>query len=149
MHEPVLTVVGNVGRDPRQRVLADGTAVTDFRLAQTPRRLDKVSAQWVDGQTTWFGVTCWRALAMHCAQSLVKGDRVIVTGRLTTRAWVTDQGEQRTGLEIDATAVGVDLTRGPVTVMRDGRGVAGSGVAAAAVPDPAAEDGASAQAPAA
>lgn len=118
MHEPVLTVVGNVGTDPRQRVLADGTVVTDFRLAQTPRRQDRASGQWVDGATIWFGVTCWRVLARHCAQSLVKGDRVVVTGRLTTRGWTTDRGEQRSSLEIDASSVGVDLSRAPVTVLR-------------------------------
>lgn len=118
MHEPVLTVVGNIGRTPRQRVLANGTIVADFRLASTPRRFDKATGSWHDGDTTWFGVTCWRALAEHCAQSLGKGDRVIVTGRLTSRKWVNDQGEERTGLEIDATAVGFDLTRGPAIQTR-------------------------------
>ncbi|MEO6204518.1 MAG: single-stranded DNA-binding protein [Mycobacteriales bacterium] len=142
MHEPVLTVVGNIGRTPRQRVLANGTIVADFRLASTPRRFDKATSSWNDGDTTWFGVTCWRALAEHCAQSLGKGDRVIVTGRLTTRTWVNDQGEERSSLEIDATAVGFDLTRGPVTqtrVVRTGPSEPVAGEAVEPAADPAAE----------
>lgn len=118
MHEPVITVVGNLGREPRQRAVASGAIVADFRVASTPRRFDKVSNSWSDGGTTWFGVTCWRALAEHCAQSLKKGDRVIVTGKLTTKTWVNDQGEERSSLEIEATAVGFDLTRGPAVQQR-------------------------------
>lgn len=118
MHEPVITVVGNLGRDPRQRVLASGAVVADFRVASTPRTHDKASDSWVDGTTTWFSVTCWRTLAENAAQSLHKGDRVIVTGRLTTKTWLTPEGEERSTLEIDASSVGFDLSRGPVIQQR-------------------------------
>jgi single-strand DNA-binding protein len=119
--EPLITVVGHVGRPPRQRTLAGGTVVADFRLASTPRRLDKATGQWSDGETIWFGVTCWRALAEHATASLGKGDKVVVTGRLLATSWTTDQGEVRTGLEIDASAVGLDLSRGPATQQRPER----------------------------
>ena len=121
MHEPLITIVGNVAWPPRQRTLASGTIVADFRVANTPRNLDKATGQWTDGQTIWFGVTCWRALAENAAVSLKKGDRVVVTGRLSSKSWTTEQGEERTGFEIDAVAVGVDLSRGPVTQERPER----------------------------
>lgn len=121
MHEPVITVVGNVGREPRQRVVASGVAVADFRVASTPRRFDKSTNSWTDVGTTWFAVTCWRTLAEHCAQSLKKGDRVIVTGKLTTRTWSNDQGEERSSLEIEAAAVGLELTRAPALQQRPPR----------------------------
>ena len=118
MNGPQITVVGHLARPPRARTLAGGTVVADFRIATTPRRLDKATGQWSDLETLWFGVTCWRALAEHAALSLKKGDRVVVTGRLTTRSWRTEQGEDRSGLEIDAISVGLDLARGPVTQIR-------------------------------
>lgn len=112
MHEPVITLVGNVGRVPRRRVTSAGVSVTDFRLASTPRRLDKAAGTWSDGETTWFGVTCWRALADHVAESLLVGDRVVVTGRLSTSSWKTETGETRSSLEVEAATVGLDLTWG-------------------------------------
>lgn len=118
MNGPQITVVGHLAWPPRARVLAGGVTVADFRIATTPRRHDKATGQWTDLETLWFGVTCWRALAEHCASSLKTGDRVVVTGRLTTRSWVNDKGEERSGLEIDATSVGLDLSRGPVTQTR-------------------------------
>lgn len=118
MHEPTITVVGNVGRPPKQRTLAGGTVVADFRVASTPRRFDKIAQSWSDGETIWFGVTCWRALAEHASVSLKKGDRVIVTGRLLAKSWHAPDGAERTGFEIDATSVGLDLARGPAVQQR-------------------------------
>ena len=112
MHEPVITVVGNVGAPPRTRVVAGGSVVTDFRIASTPRRVDKATGTWSDGATIWFGVSCWRALAENVAASVKTGDRVVVTGRLLAREWKNEQGEERSGLEIDAQAIGFDLARG-------------------------------------
>ncbi len=112
MHEPLITVVGNVGAPPRLRVLAGGAVVTDFRIASTPRKRDRATDLWSDGETIWFGITCWRGLAENVAASLQKGDRVVVTGRLSAQTWTTEQGEKRSGLEIDATTVGFDLQRG-------------------------------------
>ena len=112
MQEALITVSGNVGAVPRTRVVAGGSVVTDFRIAYTPRKVDKTSGEWVDGQTIWFGVSCWRALAENVAASLKTGDRVTVTGRLRAHTWKNEQGEERSGLEIDAQSVGFDLSRG-------------------------------------
>ena len=112
MQEPLITVTGNVGGMPRTRVVASGSVVTDFRIANTPRDVDKASGQWSDGQTVWFGVSCWRALAENVAASVKKGDRVVVTGRLRAHTWKTEQGEERSSLEIKAQTVGFDLSRG-------------------------------------
>jgi single-strand DNA-binding protein len=125
--EPHITVVGNVGAPPRTRVLASGQVVTDFRIASTPRRLDKATGAWTDRETIWFGVSCWRQLAEHVGASLRTGDRVVVTGTLRAHTWKTEQGEERSGLEVDAQTVGFDLSRGravqersvPLTVTRD------------------------------
>jgi single-strand DNA-binding protein len=110
--EPFITVTGNVGADPRTRVVAGGQVVTDFRIASTPRKVDRTTEAWTDGETIWFGVSCWRMLAENVAASIKKGDRVVVTGRLRARSWTTEQGEERSNLEIEAQTVGFDLARG-------------------------------------
>ncbi len=101
MHEPNITIVGNVARVPKLRTVAGGAFVADFRLAATPRRLDKSTGDWLDGQTLWFGVTCWRSLAENVSASLHSGDRVVVTGRLATRSWKGEDGVERQGLEVE------------------------------------------------
>jgi single-strand DNA-binding protein len=118
LNGPQITVTGHVAWPPRLRTLATGTIVTDFRVAFTPSRFDKATNNWVDQETLWFGVTCWRSLAEHAALSFKKGDKVIVTGHLSTRSWQSKEGEDRNSLEIDATSVGMDLSRGPVTQLR-------------------------------
>jgi len=118
VHEPLITVVGNVAGPPRQRTTPAGVTVADFRIAATPRRPDRAAGTWADGETIWFGVTAWRALGEHCAASLNKGDRVVVTGRLTTRSWEVEGGERRSGLEVDATSVGLELSRGSAAYLR-------------------------------
>jgi single-strand DNA-binding protein len=127
VHEPFITVVGNVGAPPRTRVVGSGAVVTDFRIASTPRRVDRATGAWSDGETIWFGVSCWKLLAEHVAASLRTGDRVVVTGHLRAHTWRTEQGEERSGLEVDAQTVGFDLSRGkavqertvPLTVTSD------------------------------
>ena len=118
MNGPQITVVGNVGAPPRLRSLADGTFVADFRVAMTPSRFDKTRDAWVDQETLWFSVTCWRSLAEHVSMSVNKGDKVIVTGTFSTRTWKDKEGVDRVSSEIDAASVGVDLTRGPVLQKR-------------------------------
>ena len=112
MLEPHITVVGNVGAPPRTRVVASGSVVTDFRIASTPRRVDKATGAWSDGETIWFGVSCWRQLAENVAASIRTGDRVVVTGSLRAHTWKTEQGEERSSLEVDAQTVSFDLSRG-------------------------------------
>ncbi len=124
MHEPNITIVGNVARVPKLRTVAGGAFVADFRLAATPRRLDKSTGDWSDGQTLWFGVTCWRSLAENISASLHSGDRVVVTGRLATRSWKGEDGVERQGLEVEATSVGLELSRGTATLVRHARGSA-------------------------
>ena len=112
MIEPTITVVGNVGKPPRTRVVAGGSVVTDFRIASTPRKVDKATGEWSDLETIWFGVTCWRQLAENVAASVKTGDRVVVTGTLQAHTWKNEQGEDRSSLEINARTVGFDLARG-------------------------------------
>lgn len=106
------TVVGNVVTDVRfTTTRTGGLAAASFRMASTPRRYDRDAGAWVDGETVFLTVNCWRALAEHVASSLGKGDPVLATGRLRVRAW---EKEERRGssLELDANAVGHDLSRG-------------------------------------
>ena len=117
MHEPFITVVGNLAAAPVLRT-PGGTPVASFRIAATPRKQDKASGDWGDGQTIWFGVAAWRALGEHCADSLKKGDKVIVSGRLTANTWTDPEGNERSGLEIDAQSVGLDLSRGPAVMLK-------------------------------
>lgn len=118
MNEPQITLTGNVAAAPTLRMAAGTTPVTSFRIGATPRRVDKTSDTWSDGETLWFTVTAWRALAEHCVSSLVKGDKVVVTGRLTQRTWTADDGTSRAGLEVDAASVGLDLSRSSAVATR-------------------------------
>ena len=118
MQEALITVAGNVGAVPRTRVVAGGAVVTDFRIAHTPRKLDKATGVWSDQPTLWFGVSCWRALAENVAASVKTGDRVVVSGRLRAHVWKNEQGEERSGLEIEAQSIGFDLSRGKAVLER-------------------------------
>ncbi len=124
MNEPQITLTGNVAFAPKLRTVASGTSVADFRLACTPRRQDRTTGEWTDGQTLWFGVTCWKALAENAAASLGKGDRVVVSGRLAMRVWTGDDGVERSSYEIEASSLGVDLHRAKVAVERSTRSTA-------------------------
>lgn len=111
MKETLVTVVGNVVTDPTLRVTSGGAKVTTFRLASTERRLDRVSGGWRDGDTIFWQVTCWRRVAENVADSLAKGQPVVVHGRLKANRYEVE-GQPRTSLEIDASTVGHDLSRG-------------------------------------
>jgi single-strand DNA-binding protein len=111
VYETYVTVTGVVASEPRAVRLEDGLRITSFRVASTTRRRER-GGDWVDGSTTWLTVTCWRALATNAAESVHKKDRVVVHGRLRTRDWVAADGTQRTSLEVDADAVGHDLSFG-------------------------------------
>lgn len=111
MNETMVTVVGNVINEPTLRVTSGGTRVTSFRLASTERRYDKGLGAWRDGDTVYWGVSCWRHMADNVAASLDRGQPVVVFGRLRQRDYEVE-GQRRTSLEIDALTVGHDLTRG-------------------------------------
>jgi single-strand DNA-binding protein len=111
-----VTVVGNLSDDPEMRFTPNGAAVAKLRMASTPRkRLD--SGEWADMEPSWYRVTCWRQLAENAVETFGKGDRVIVYGRLTIRAWRKD-GEDfdRYSAEIDAEYVGAELTFRPAKI---------------------------------
>jgi len=120
LNETVTTVVGNVITDVKQRRITDGTRVASFRVASNERRFDKETQSWINGDTLYVSVTCWRKLALGVAASLTKGDPVVVTGRLFTRGYEIE-GQKRSVTELEAFAVGPDLSRCVADVTRASR----------------------------
>ena len=118
MFDTQVTVVGNLVAEPRISYLKDGQPVASFRLASTPRRFDRSTSEWKDGDTLFTSVTCWRALAENVFQSLKKGNSVIVIGRLSVRPYETKDGDKRQSVDIDAMAVGPDLGRATTIIKR-------------------------------
>lgn len=106
-----VTTTGLIATTPRHLVTQQGLPITSFRLACSTRRFDRNVNKWIDGETNWYTVTAFRQLAINAAESLNKGDRIVVTGTLRVRDW--DNGERAgTSVEIEATAIGHDLTWG-------------------------------------
>jgi single-strand DNA-binding protein len=108
MADTHVTITGNLTDDPEVRVTQAGAAVATFRVAVTLRRPDGKGG-WTDGETSFFQVVAWRQLAEHLADSLGKGDRVIVTGTLRMHAWETPEGDKRSVIEVQANEVGPSL----------------------------------------
>ena len=104
-----MTITGNLTGDPELRFTATGTAVVAFTVAASRRVYDQATGQWQDGDTLFLRCSAWRELADHAAESLTKGTRVIVTGRLKQRSYETTEGEKRTVYEVDADDVGPSL----------------------------------------
>ncbi|WP_448004928.1 single-stranded DNA-binding protein [Agromyces bauzanensis] len=112
-----ITVTGVVGSDPRLHVTTQGLAITSFRLASTRRYFDRAKGSWEDGETNWYTVSAFRQLAHNAAASVAKGERVVVHGRLRLRAW--ENGEKSgMAIEIEADAIGHDLTWGTTTLTK-------------------------------
>lgn len=112
-----ITLTGVIATPPRHTVTGERLAITSFRLASTQRRFDRGQQKWVDGETNWFTVTAFRQLAINVARSVDKGQRVVVTGRLRVRDW-TSGDRSGTNVEIDAEALGHDLTFGTAAFER-------------------------------
>lgn len=112
MNELTITITGWAATTPTVRLSTQGIEMSSFRLASTPRYFDRAAGAWTDGRTEWFTVRCFRSSAVTVAQSVKKGEPVIVTGKLRTHEWTTNDGLDRVDLQIDATGVGHDLTRG-------------------------------------
>lgn len=120
MSEIHTTLVGNIATEVVARTTRSGASVASFRMAVTVRRNDRDKG-WVDGHTSWVTVTCWRALADNVSGSLSIGHQVIVVGRLRVRDWATDDGRRGTAVEVEATSVGHDLSRGTSVFRRADR----------------------------
>lgn len=113
MFDTYVTIIGNVLTAPEwRRTTQSGTLVANFKVASTARRLDRESGRWVDGNSLRVRVNCWRRLAEGVAASVMVGDPVVVVGRLYTRDWIDAAGNHRTLYELEAVAVGHDLSRG-------------------------------------
>jgi single-strand DNA-binding protein len=131
-----VTVVGNLTGDPELRFTPNGQAVASFTVASTTRVLDRNSNEWKDGDTLFLRCSVWRQYAENVAESLTKGTRVMVTGRLKQRSYETKEGEKRTVVEIDVDDVGPALRNATAKVSRvtrsDSGGFTGGGASAPA-----------------
>lgn len=122
--ETTLTLVGNVTADPELHFTPNGVAWTSFTVASTTRVLDLQSGQWKDGDVMFLRCSAGRDLAEHVTESLAKGTRVIVTGRLKQRSFETKEGEKRTVFELDVDEIGPSLRYATAKVTRVTRGTA-------------------------
>ena len=125
--ETVITIIGNLTSDPELRWTRSGTAVAAFTVASTPRAFDRNAGEWRDGSTLFMRCSVWREVAENVAESLRKGMRVIVQGRLSQRAYETQQGERRTVVEMQVDEVGPSLRRARAQVIRNPSGSTGGG----------------------
>ena len=117
MAENVASLTGNMTREPSLKFLNGGQAVADFGLAINSRRKD-ASGEWVDGDPQFFDVTCFGTLAENVAESLTKGTRVVLSGKMSYRSWDADDGSKRSKVEIVADAIGPDLRWATAEVTR-------------------------------
>lgn len=133
--ETTLTIVGNLVADPELRFTPSGVAVANFTVANTPRTFDKARNEWVDGDSLFLRCSIWRQAAENVAESLTKGNRVIVTGRLKSRSYETKEGEKRTVMELEAEEVGPSLKMATAKVNKVSRST-GSPASTATTDDP-------------
>lgn len=114
--ETPITITGNLTADPELRFTAGGQALAKFTVASTPRAFDRETNQWKDGTSTFFRCAAWRSLAEHVVESLTKGSRVVLSGRIRQHNWQTEQGENRSMLAIEVDDIGASLRFTTVTV---------------------------------
>jgi single-strand DNA-binding protein len=125
--ETTITVIGNLVDDPELRFTPSGAPVANFRIASTPRTFDRQSNEWKDGDTLFLSCAVWRQAAENVAESLQRGMRVIVQGRLKSRQYETREGEKRTVFEIDVEEVGPSLRSASAKVTKTTRSGGGGG----------------------
>ena len=125
--ETVITIIGNLTNDPELRFTPSGAAVANFTVASTPRTFDRQSNEWKDGETLFMRCSVWREAAENVAESLTRGTRVIVSGRLRSRTYDTKEGEKRTVVELEVDEVGPSLRYATAKVTRAARGEGGGG----------------------
>jgi single-strand DNA-binding protein len=123
--ETPITVIGNLTADPELRFTPSGAAVANFTVASTPRTFDRQTNEWKDGESLFLNCSVWRQAAENAAESLVRGSRVIVSGRLKARSYETREGEKRTVFEVDVDEVGPSLRYATAKVTKASRGGGG------------------------
>ena len=119
--DTVITMIGNLVDDPELRFTPSGAAVAKFRIASTPRYLDKQTNEWKDGESLFLTCNVWRQAAENVAESLTRGTRVLVQGRLKQRSYETREGEKRTVYEIEVDEVGPSLRNATAKVTKASR----------------------------
>ena len=132
--ETVITVVGNLVDDPELRFTPSGAAVANFRIASTPRTFDRQTNEWKDGDALFLTCSVWRQAAENVAESLQRGMRVVVQGRLKSRQYETREGEKRTVFEIDVEEVGPSLKYATAKVTKTTRQGGGGGYSGGGAP---------------
>src|ERR1700709_353420 len=125
--ETLITVIGNLTNDPELRFTPNGAAVDSFTVASTPRTFDRQSNEWKDGDALFLRCSIWRQAAENVAESLTRGMRVVVQGRLQQRSYETREGEKRTVVEMQVDEVGPSLRYATAKVNRTQRGSSGGG----------------------
>lgn len=120
--ETIITLVGNLTADPELRFTPSGAAVANFTVASTPRTFDRQTSEWKDGDAMFLNCSVWRQAAENVAESLTKGMRVVVQGRLKSRSYETREGERRTVFEIDVDEIGPSLRYASARVTRNSGG---------------------------
>jgi len=123
--DTTITVIGNLTDDPELRFTPSGAAVAKFRVASTPRFMDKTSGEWKDGEPLFLSCTVWRQAAENVAESLQRGARVIVSGRLRQRSYETKEGEKRTVIELEVDEIGPSLRYATAKVQKMSRSSGG------------------------
>jgi single-strand DNA-binding protein len=125
--DTTITIVGNLTNDPELRFTPSGAAVASFTVASTPRSFDRQANEWKDGETLFMRCSIWRQAAENVAESLQRGMRVVVTGRLKSRTFDTREGEKRTVIEMEAEEIGPSLKYATAKVNRTTRSGGGDG----------------------
>ena len=125
--ETTITVIGNLTADPELRFTPSGAAVASFTVASTPRTFDRNSGEWKDGDALFLRCNIWRQAAENVAESLTRGSRVLVSGRLRQRSFETREGEKRTVVELEVDEVGPSLKYATAKVNKVNRGSGGGG----------------------
>jgi single-strand DNA-binding protein len=148
--DTIMTVIGNLTADPELRFTASGAAVANFTVASTPRTFDRASGEWKDGEALFLRCNIWRQPAENVAESLTRGSRVIVSGRLKQRSFETKEGEKRTVIELEVDEIGPSLRYATAKVNRaqrsdssgggGGGGFGGSGSGGSSRPSAPADD---------
>ncbi|MGZ0149939.1 single-stranded DNA-binding protein [Kribbella sp. WER1] len=125
--EPPITLIGNLTGDPELRFTPSGAAVANFTVASTPRTLDRQSNEWKDGETLFISCSVWRQVAENVAESLTRGSRVVVTGRLKARSYDDRDGNKRTVFECDVEEIGASMRYATLKISKTSRSDGGGG----------------------